>query len=126
MGYTVRCNGVSIPSERVEGDCPDKVEHMKNSAQSVLSRSDVQSKKVKSVKPKAVQKALRPALAEGQIWKMTTSYIQIIELGKLLIHYKMMKELSQTRVRTQMIGMTTLETYLKTNRAKLMETPVCS
>ena len=60
------------------------------------------------------------ALAEGQLWEMKNAYIQIVELGKMLIHYKMMKELGQPRVRTQMSTINTMGIYLKANRARLV------
>jgi hypothetical protein len=46
-------------------------------------------------------------------------HIQIVELGKRLVHYKMVRDLSQTR-RTQTTTLGTLEEYLKTNRARLV------
>jgi hypothetical protein len=60
------------------------------------------------------------ALAKGQIWKTENAYIQIVELGKRLIQYKMMKQQGQKAVKTQMAGIDSLESYLKTNAAKLV------
>ena len=60
------------------------------------------------------------ALAKGQIWKTENAYIQIVELGKRLIQYKMMKQQGQKAVKTQMAGIESLEDYLKTNAAKLI------
>jgi hypothetical protein len=51
---------------------------------------------------------------------MNDAYIQIVELGKRLIHYKMMKELRGMGVRTRMSTIETMGTYLKTNRARLV------
>ena len=51
---------------------------------------------------------------------MKNAYIQIVELGKRLIHYRMMKQLGQLRVRTQMSGIATMGDYLKTNHARLV------
>ena len=62
-------------------------------------------------------------LAKGQLWKMQDAYIQIVELGKRLIHYKMMKELGQMRVKTQMSGIESMGLYLKNNRARLVKQP---
>jgi hypothetical protein len=59
-------------------------------------------------------------LEKGQLWKMKDAYIQIVELGKRLIHYKMMKELGQMRVKTQMSGIESMGLYLKNNRARLV------
>ena len=42
-----------------------------------------------------------PALAKGQLWSTAKGHIQIVELGKMLVHYKMLRDLRQMR-RTQM------------------------
>jgi len=51
---------------------------------------------------------------------MSNAYIQIVELGKLLIHYKMMKQLGQMQVRTRMSTIDTMGSYLKSNQARLV------
>ena len=61
-----------------------------------------------------------PALAKGQLWRTEKGHIQIVDLGKMLVHYKMLRELHQMR-RTQMSRIDTMEGYLKTNRAQLVE-----
>jgi hypothetical protein len=61
-----------------------------------------------------------PALAKGQLWSTTKGHIQIVDLGKMLVHYKMLRDLRQMR-RTQMSRIDTMEGYLKTNRAQLVE-----
>jgi hypothetical protein len=66
------------------------------------------------------KKALRP-LAKGQLWQINDAYIQIVELGKRLIQYKMLRQQGQRAVRTQMTGIDTLETYLKDNAARLVQ-----
>ena len=48
------------------------------------------------------------SLAKGQIWKTENAYIQIVELGKRLIQYKMMKQQGQKAVKTQMAGIDSL------------------
>ena len=60
-----------------------------------------------------------PALAKGQLWRTEKGHIQIVDLGKMLVHYKMLKELHQMR-RTQMSRIDTMIGYLKTNRAQLV------
>ncbi|HEY5913451.1 MAG TPA: hypothetical protein VJA21_22925 [Verrucomicrobiae bacterium] len=62
----------------------------------------------------------RPALAKGQIWKTKDVHVQIIELGKMLVHYKMLKELGQMR-RAQMSRIEIMEEYLAANKARLIE-----
>jgi hypothetical protein len=61
-----------------------------------------------------------PALAKGQLWRTEKGHIQIVDLGKMLVHYKMLKELHQMR-RTQMSRIDTMIGYLKTNQAQLVE-----
>ena len=61
-----------------------------------------------------------PALAKGQLWKTEDVHIRIVDLGKMLVHYKMLRELHQMR-RTQMSRIDSMVAYLKTNRAQLVE-----
>jgi hypothetical protein len=72
------------------------------------------------VKMKVNRKKSLPALANGQLWKTENAYIQIVELGKRLIDYRMMRELGQAR-RTQTSSIETMENYLKTNEARLVK-----
>ena len=60
-----------------------------------------------------------PPLEKGQLWKTDTGYIQIWDIGKRLIDYKMMKEPGKRGVRTQATGIDTLKEYLKTQKAVL-------
>ena len=61
-----------------------------------------------------------PALAKGQLRRTEQGHVQIVDLGKMLVHYKMLRDLRQMR-RTQMSRIDTMEGYLKTNRAQLVE-----
>jgi hypothetical protein len=70
-------------------------------------------------KAKATGKKFTPALAKGQRWKTKDAYIEIVELGKTLIDYKLLRELGQMR-RTQTTTFKTMEYYLKTKEARLM------
>ena len=72
------------------------------------------------MKIKVNSKKALPALARGQLWKTETAYIQIVDLGKRLIDYRMMRQLGQSR-RTQTSTIETMEKYLKTNEARLMK-----
>jgi len=69
---------------------------------------------------KTYKNAAGPALAKGQLWKLNHAYIQIVELGKRLIHYRMMTNLREHGVRTQMSGIDTMWGYLKTRHARLV------
>ena len=60
------------------------------------------------------------ALAKGQLWKTEKGHIQIMDLGKTLVHYKMLRDVRQMR-RTQMSTIDTMEDFLKTNGAQLVE-----
>jgi hypothetical protein len=73
-----------------------------------------------SVKLKVNRKKSKPALANGQLWKTDNAYIQIVELGKRLIDYRMMRELGQAR-RIQTSSIETMEKYLKHNEARLVK-----
>jgi hypothetical protein len=73
-------------------------------------------------KPKATGKTFSPALAKGQRWKTTDAYIEIVQLGKTLIDYRLLRELGQRR-RTQTTTCKSMEHYLKTNAASLMNGP---
>jgi hypothetical protein len=64
-----------------------------------------------------------PALANGQVWRMGKVHIRIVELGKLLVHYKMLRDLRQMR-RTQVSRIDNMETYLRTNKAQLVDSSV--
>jgi hypothetical protein len=72
------------------------------------------------VKIKSNTKKSLPALASGQLWKTENAYIQIVDLGKRLIDYRMMRQLGQSR-RTQTSSIETMEKYLKTNEARLIK-----
>jgi len=77
------------------------------------------------VNRKATIRNSQQALAKGQLWKMNDAYIQIVELGKMLIHYKMMKQLGQMQARTRMSTIDTMGSYLKSNRARLVTKGSC-
>ena len=73
-------------------------------------------------KVKVTGKTFSPALAKGQRWKTKSVYIEIVQLGKTLIDYKLLRELGQSR-RTQTTTFKTMEHYLTTNEARLMKGP---
>ena len=62
----------------------------------------------------------QPPLAKGQLWKTKDAHIQIVERGRILVHYKMLRELGQMR-RTQMSRVENMEDYLRANKALLVE-----
>ena len=60
-------------------------------------------------------------LVKGQIWRTGDAYLQIMDRGKRLISYKVMKEPGKRGVRTQMSGIGDVEAYSKENEAELVE-----
>lgn len=61
-----------------------------------------------------------PGLAQGQLWKTDNTYLQIVELGKKLIHYKLLKDPRQPVVITRLIRTDALAVYLRATEATLM------
>ena len=59
-------------------------------------------------------------MEKGQMWKLEHGYLYIVELGKLLIQYKVLKQPNQKGATTRMIGMKELNTYLQHTEAELM------
>ena len=59
-------------------------------------------------------------LGAGQLWKLEYSYVYIVEFGRRLIHYKMLRQPNQRAVVTQMIGIEALLNYLRQNEAELV------
>ena len=59
-------------------------------------------------------------LAKGQIWKTGAADIEIVALGKRLIHYRITKQLGVRRVSSQISGIQAMENYLKRNAARLI------
>ncbi len=60
------------------------------------------------------------ALAKDQLWKVKNEYLQIVDLGKTLIHYKISAGLKQRGVPVRMTAIDTVQKYLKTNHAVLV------
>jgi hypothetical protein len=59
-------------------------------------------------------------LARGQIWKLDDGYVYIVEPGRRLVHYKMLKNQRQKAVMTRMVGVEKLEALLKEHAAELV------
>ncbi len=62
----------------------------------------------------------RRALASGQVWKTRAADIEIVALGKRLIHYRITKQLGHQRVSAQLSDIQAMANYLQTNRAQLV------
>ena len=59
-------------------------------------------------------------LAKGQIWKTPAAAIEIMALGKRLIHYRITKRLGLRRFGTQISPIEAMRHYLKANEAELV------
>jgi hypothetical protein len=59
-------------------------------------------------------------LAKGQIWKTRAADIEIVSLGKRLIHYRITRQMGPRQVSAQISGIEAMENYLKTNAARLV------
>ena len=69
---------------------------------------------------KMKRKTSPPPLAKGQLWKINDAYIQIVELGKRLIHYRMLTDLKETGARIKTSSIEVMSGYLKSRRARLV------
>jgi hypothetical protein len=72
-------------------------------------------------KPVAKTAARLQPLAAGQIWRVGGQNLQIMLVGKLLVHYKLAAP-NAVRVSNSVGGMSAVEKYLKTNKAVLLKT----
>ena len=59
-------------------------------------------------------------LEPGQLWRLETGYVYIVERGERLVHYKMLKEPNQKAAITRLIGIEPLLKYLAHSEAQLM------
>ncbi|HOX57050.1 MAG TPA: hypothetical protein P5205_00300 [Candidatus Paceibacterota bacterium] len=65
----------------------------------------------------------RQSLAKGQVWKTGAADIEIVGLGKQLIHYKITKQFGRKRVSAQISGIEAMAHYLEVNQAQLANGP---
>jgi len=71
-----------------------------------------------ATKPK--RPATRQPLATGQLWRLGEANLKVEMVGKLLVHYKLAKP-NAVRVATSISSITTLEKYMKANKAILIQ-----
>ena len=69
-------------------------------------------------KPK--RSILRKPLETGQVWRLGEANLRVQMVGKLLVHYKLGMP-KAVRVPTNITGISTLEKYMKKNKASLIE-----
>ncbi len=66
--------------------------------------------------------SLRP-LAKGQVWKTGAANIEIVALGKRLIHYRITRQFGEKRVSAQISGIEAMAHSLQTHEARLVKGP---
>ncbi len=59
------------------------------------------------------------ALATGQVWKTPMAQIEILKLGRRLIHYRITKHLGEKWASAQISPIAALQNYLVSNQANL-------
>jgi len=62
-------------------------------------------------------------LAKGQIWKTGAADIEIVALGKRLIHYRITRQFGRKRMSAQISGIEAMANYLAANAARLVKGP---
>ncbi|HWH70126.1 MAG TPA: hypothetical protein VNT26_12125 [Candidatus Sulfotelmatobacter sp.] len=70
---------------------------------------------------KTTRKKSSQPLAKGQLWAIEGGYIYIVDLGKRLISYKLMRQQGQRAVKTQMVAIDSLQAYLQEKAARLLK-----
>ena len=78
-------------------------------------------KKAVAKKPAPVRRAPLKPVAAGQIWRVGEQILQVILVGKLLVHYKLAPP-KAVRVSNSVGSLTAVENYLKSNKAVLVTT----
>ncbi len=69
---------------------------------------------------KAKSSSSLPVLQKGQLWKTKTAQVEIMDIGKLLAHYRYFTD-GRTRVSTTMARVRFIQDYLKANGGKLIK-----
>ncbi len=67
-----------------------------------------------------MQRESKWALAAGQIWHTGVASIEILTLGKRLIHYRITKDLGRKWASAQISAIQAMVNYLRHNDAKLI------
>jgi hypothetical protein len=78
-------------------------------------------KKAAPKKSAPVRRASLQPVAAGQIWRVGEQNLQVLLVGKLLVHYKLAPP-KAVRVSNSVGSLTAVEKYLKTNKAVLLKT----
>jgi hypothetical protein len=59
-------------------------------------------------------------LEAGQLWRLEHGYLYIVELGKRLIHYRLLRQPDERAAVTRMIALESLLNYLRQSEAELL------
>jgi hypothetical protein len=71
------------------------------------------------IKKIAARRPPLQSLANGQVWRMAEAMLRVTMVGKLLVHYQLGKP-NAVRVSNSINSITTIEKYLKENKAVLV------
>jgi len=69
---------------------------------------------------KSKRSAALPTLQKGQLWKTGKAHVEIMNVGKLLAHYRLFAEEGQKRVPTTMERVRVIQEYLQAQGGKLI------
>jgi hypothetical protein len=69
-------------------------------------------------KIRAPRRVVQPPLAAGQLWRMAGEDLRVTMVGKLLVHYKLVKP-NVVRGRNSINLIKTVENYLRVKKAVL-------
>jgi hypothetical protein len=61
-----------------------------------------------------------PEVSKGQVWQLKNACIHIVDMGRWLMHYRMMDSWGEHGARIQTSGIDVMVRYLKTRRARLL------
>ena len=59
-------------------------------------------------------------LETGQLWQVGDFHIEIVQIGKTLIHYRHLRSLNQKGIPVKLEQRTAVEKYLRNKKAKLV------
>lgn len=83
-------------------------------------QSNTRMKEAKRVVSPQVKRVARPQVVAGQVWRMQETECHIGQVGKTLVHYKLLKG-TNSRVPTTLGNKLALEKHLKAKKAVLVK-----
>ena len=91
----------------------------KTPAKSAATKTKIPAKPA-APKTKSSRTLLQQELVTGQLWRVADMNLRVGLIGKILVHYKLAKP-NAVRIPNSVSGKTTVEDYLKKNKAVLIE-----